>query len=158
MRNLIFLLLLCFNATAALYDRRNGLIYDDVLDITWLQDANYAQTSGFDSDGIMTWDDAMQWASGLTVGGYTNWRLPNTVDVGNDGNTEGVDSGYSFTTHSEMSHLFYETLGNLGWEDSSGTYQSNYGVKNVGPFINIQTDHPSDYWSATELILSLIHI
>ena len=42
MRSLIFLLLLSFNATAALYDRGNGLIYDDVLDITWLQDANYA--------------------------------------------------------------------------------------------------------------------
>ena len=39
---------------AALYDRGNGLIYDDVLNITWLQDANYAQTSGYDSDGRMT--------------------------------------------------------------------------------------------------------
>jgi len=29
---------------AALYDRGSGLIYDDVLNITWLQDANYFRT------------------------------------------------------------------------------------------------------------------
>lgn len=31
-------------AQAALYDRGGGLIYDSVLDVTWLQDANYAAT------------------------------------------------------------------------------------------------------------------
>ena len=69
MRSLIFLLLLSFNATAALYNRGNGLIYDDVLDITWLQDANYAQTSGYDADGKMSWMDANTWASNLSLGG-----------------------------------------------------------------------------------------
>lgn len=34
-------------AGAGLIDRGGGLIYDDVLDITWLQDANYALTSGY---------------------------------------------------------------------------------------------------------------
>ena len=55
---------------AALYDRGNGLIYDDGLDITWLQDANYAQTSGYDSDGTMTWSEASTWAAQLEYGGY----------------------------------------------------------------------------------------
>ncbi|MCP4407494.1 MAG: DUF1566 domain-containing protein, partial [Gammaproteobacteria bacterium] len=32
---------------ATLIDRGGGLIYDDVLNITWLQDANYAETSGY---------------------------------------------------------------------------------------------------------------
>lgn len=41
-------------ANATLYERGGGLIYDDFLAITWLQDANYAQTSGYDSDGKMT--------------------------------------------------------------------------------------------------------
>lgn len=45
-------------ANATLYDRGGGLIYDDVLNITWLQDANYA-------DGKMTWADADAWADGL---------------------------------------------------------------------------------------------
>ena len=43
------------SAQAALYDRGNGLIYDDVLNITWMQDANYAQTSGYEADGQMAW-------------------------------------------------------------------------------------------------------
>jgi len=33
---------------AILTDRGGGLIYDDDLNITWLQDANYADTSGYD--------------------------------------------------------------------------------------------------------------
>jgi hypothetical protein len=46
-------------AGAGLIDRGNGLIYDDVLKITWLQDANYAQTSGYNADGLMNWNAAM---------------------------------------------------------------------------------------------------
>jgi hypothetical protein len=45
-------------AQAALVDRGGGLIYDTDLNVTWLQDANYAQTSGYDADGRMTWGDA----------------------------------------------------------------------------------------------------
>ena len=34
-------------AHASLIDRGNGLLYDNVLNVTWLQDANYAHTSGY---------------------------------------------------------------------------------------------------------------
>jgi len=54
--------LLSTGAQAVLIDRGGGLIYDDVLDLTWLQDANYAQTSGHDADGRMTWNNAVAWA------------------------------------------------------------------------------------------------
>ena len=45
---------------AELHDRGGGLIYDDVLNITWLQDANYGAGSIYDNgdsitDGRMTW-------------------------------------------------------------------------------------------------------
>ena len=46
-------------------DRGVGMIYYTVLDITWLQDANYAQTSEYDSDGRMRWNDAVSWANQL---------------------------------------------------------------------------------------------
>jgi len=42
-------------AQAALFDRGGGLIYDDVLKINWLSDANYTQTSNYDSDVLMNW-------------------------------------------------------------------------------------------------------
>jgi hypothetical protein len=65
-KNLILALLagvaLSGAAQAALHDRGGGLIYDDVLKVTWLQDANYAKTSGYDADGKMTWVNAVAWA------------------------------------------------------------------------------------------------
>ena len=42
-------------AFAGLIDRGNGMIYDDVQDITWLQDANLAGKN-------MTWYESMAWA------------------------------------------------------------------------------------------------
>jgi hypothetical protein len=47
-------LALSTSAHATLIDRGNGMIYDSDQDITWLQDANYAMTSGYDTDGSMT--------------------------------------------------------------------------------------------------------
>lgn len=50
-------------AQAALIDRSGGMLYDDVLNITWLQDANYAKTSGYDADGKSSWAAANTWAA-----------------------------------------------------------------------------------------------
>jgi len=53
------------SAQASLIDRGDGLIYDNVLNITWLKDANYAKTSSYASDGRMTWSAANTWATNL---------------------------------------------------------------------------------------------
>jgi len=144
------------SANAALVSRLGGLAYyDDVANLTWLTDANYAQSSGYDADGLMTWKDANDWAGNLTVGGVGGWRLANTVDVGNDGYTftniyEGVDAGYNITAQSELSNMFYNVLGNTAYYDTNGLETGciapNYCLSNTGPFINLQ----STYWSATE--------
>ena len=45
-------------ANAALVDRGGGLIYDDVLNVTWLQNANAALGSSYDNidgTGRMIW-------------------------------------------------------------------------------------------------------
>ena len=78
----IGLALFSIQASAALYDRGNGMIYDDVLNITWLKDANYALTSGYDSDGLMTWAEAKAWAENLSYGGFNDWRLPSIYNNG----------------------------------------------------------------------------
>ena len=55
---------------AALYTRLGGLaVYDTDRNITWLANANYALTSGYDADGTMTWAAANTWAAGLNVVG-----------------------------------------------------------------------------------------
>lgn len=144
---LILVVVLGFSQTAnaTLWDRGGGLIYDDVLNITWLQDANYAQTSGYDdalygydTGGKMRWDDAVAWADQLVYGGYDDWRLPITVPE---------VYGYNVTS-SEMGHLFHVTLGNKGFFAVDGTGpQPGWGLQNPGPFNNWQYDF---YWSGTE--------
>ena len=57
-------LVLSTTASAALVERLGGLAYyDDVANLTWLADANYAMTSGYDVDGLMNWYDSMAWAA-----------------------------------------------------------------------------------------------
>ncbi len=94
-------------AHAALHDRGGGLLYDDVLNITWLQDANYAKTSGYDADGRMTWYEANIWANYLVYGGFDDWRLPTVMN--RDGSGICFD-GYN-CTNSEMGHMFYNNMG-----------------------------------------------
>ena len=66
-------------ADAALVPKLGGLVvYDTDLDITWLADTNYAMTSGYDSNGLMTWNQAMTWVNQLEFEGFTDWRLPTT--------------------------------------------------------------------------------
>jgi hypothetical protein len=80
-------------AQATLWDRGGGLVYDDVLNITWLQDANYAATntfgvSGINADGTMNWDTTQSWVDAMNSTkylGYNDWRLPATVDGYVDG-------------------------------------------------------------------------
>lgn len=144
------------SAQAALYDRGNGMIYDDVLDITWLQDANYAQTSGYDSNGRMRWAQANTWADQLSYGGYDDWRLA-SANLINGANpcyaTDGsCDEGYNNTT-SELGHMFYNNLGNLGYYDASGVSQAGYGVTNSsftdgdsGDSVSILNLQNSEYW------------
>ncbi len=151
---------------AELVDRGGGLVYDTVLNVTWLQDANYAKTSGYSTDGRMTWDEAVGWAANLSyydsVRGvtYDDWRLPtvkpSTGTAFNYGfSTSGnTDVGYNIlSTASEMSYMHYVNLGNPGFHTSSGAVSGCYVsaadtcLNNAGPFINLQ---PGYYWSGSE--------
>ena len=158
---------------AALIDRGNGLLYDNVLNVTWLQDANYAHTSGYtgaDSTGAMDWTTATTWAANLNYNGLTGWRLASNSPVNGssfdftyavDGTT---DRGQNITsTHSELSYMYYVNLGLKGYNDTAGNIQSDYGIfgngttngvddsnwrqNNVGLVRNLQS---YVYWSGSE--------
>ena len=80
-------------AGATLIDRGNGLIFDDDLNITWLQDANLAVTNQFGltlgvlsaeiaPTGGMSWFSANNWIAGMNAAnykGFSDWRLPTTT-------------------------------------------------------------------------------
>jgi hypothetical protein len=125
---------------AGLISRLGGLAYyDDVADLTWLADANYAKTSGYSFDGLMNWVDANSWAAGLNLGGNDNWRLADTLqfDASCVTQTSGSYGSYgNWCTGSEMGSLFYTALGNVT------TY-----LDNKGPFNNIKYH---TYWTATQ--------
>ena len=158
---------------ASLIDRGNGLLYDNVLDVTWLQDANYAHTSGYegaDSNGRMNWWAATSWAAGLDYGGYNDWRLASNSPVNGssfkyikakDGST---DVGYNITSpHSELSYMYHVNLGLKDYYDTTGAYQADFGIfgngtsngvdnasigqKNIGLVNNMQSLF---YWSGSE--------
>jgi hypothetical protein len=121
---------------ANLISNGNGLIYDTDLDITW-----YDAPAG-------SWGQGNNWLAELNLGGVTGWRAPKTVD-GNVGGRWGYDGTGSFgwnITTSEMGHLYYVELGNKGKYDTSGIGQSDYGLKNKGPFTNLTE---GIYWSGT---------
>ncbi len=124
---------------ATLIDRGGGMIYSTDLDVTWLQDANYVRTSGYDSDGLMTWDEASAWAAGLKFGGYDDWRLP-TFDPANPNARTNPSPLH------EMGYLSYGELGNPGMGGAD--------LVNVGPFINLLPDAANYvepwYWSGTQ--------
>ncbi len=139
--------------------------YDTDLNVTWLADANYAKTSGYDADGRMTWSQANAWAAQLSfynpLTGETinNWRLPTTTDTGAPGCNwaySGTDCGYNVNpASSEMAHLYFVELGNLSSATPTGTDSGAYAggsnpystLDNVGPFVNFQSYW---YWSGTE--------
>jgi hypothetical protein len=56
---------------AALIDLAGGLIYDDVENLTWTQDAGMS--------GWVNWQEATDWAASLVFGGVGGWRLPGTT-------------------------------------------------------------------------------
>lgn len=143
---LTVLLVSSFSATAALYDRGNGMIYDDVLDITWLQDANYAQTSGYDADGMMAWEDAVSWADQLVYGGFSDWRLASMqLEPGNC--QASSDPCVIDDTASELGHMLFNNLGHNfdEWTLGNTTFIDGDLGGEVS-FLNIQRT----YWLAED--------
>ena len=101
--------------------------YDTRLNVTWLDDTNYANSSGFSTDfgGKMNWVDAQDWIVSLNASSYlgiATWRLPSASPV------------------NEMADLYFGTLG--------GYCPPNTGcvLPDYGPFDNFPA---GDYWTST---------
>ncbi len=126
---------------SALHYRGGGMIYDDVLDVTWLEDARYAVTQGVPCSlcttdvprraGQLSWEDATNWVENLVYEGFDDWRLPSLYspppfDSHNDWN-------------SELRHMFFTNL----------THQSQYIDGTTGETRTIKNHGQGlDYWFA----------
>ena len=115
-------------------------LYDDVLDITWLADASLGATNNFGVNGIspfgrMSWYTANNWISGMNAAnhlGFNDWRLPNaTTDIGHGIAGVGwIDSNNN--PASEIGHLYYSTLTDLG-VCAGGSTQGCISQATIGP-------------------------
>lgn len=144
------------SAQAALIDRGGGMISDTTRNLTWLADMNYAKTSGYDNDGLMTWAAAKAWAEGLSYGGFDDWRLP-TLSSSDTSCSGNFDPGGAFgqqyygnnCTGGELSGLFVTELGynnnGLGLIASDDTAEQ---IANQALFANVQATNA--YWSGSE--------
>lgn len=146
---LLYATLIASGATqAALVDRGGGLIYDSVLNITWLD-----LTHGYDNfNSHFRWANTLVYHDSVRNQDLSGWRLPNTwaingggynVNFSVDGST---DFGYNQTapgslhpgsTASELAYLFYNDLGNKAYLGTDGQVQAGYGLVNTGPFRNL---------------------
>jgi hypothetical protein len=98
-------IIISMSSNAALIDNGGGLIYDDVLNITWAQ-----------PDAMRTWDEGNTWAAGLTLGGVSGWRLPYISVAAGAGPFTGSPVDCSTATEvacrdNEMGYMFYHNLG-----------------------------------------------
>lgn len=120
--------------------------YDTVLDITWL---GYPNISGIinNNDGRLSWVEAKAFIETITIGGVGGWRLPsvnpqNGVTYNTDTSSTGLtDVGYNIISpQSELSHLYYVTLGNTGsdkWPRITDRTVDVTIINNSGPFYDL---------------------
>jgi len=115
----------------SLVDNGGGFIYDPDFNITWY-DYTYQSSPGF---GV-TWQEASAWASGLTVGGVSGWRLPSALNLDGSGPCFGW-----YCVGSEMGHLYYTELGLTAGK------VFGFPISNEYPFHNILS---TEFWTGTE--------
>jgi len=132
---------LALSAQATLIDRGGGFIYDDVLNITWTQNASLS--------GPNTWDNQVAWADQLSLMDsvrnvtWDDWRLASmSVAGGLPTGSAGSPVDCSTATEAacrdnELGYMFYQNLGGSLFNNLTG---------NQGLFTNIA----NVYWSGTE--------
>lgn len=90
--------------------------------------------------GAMSWFGAQAWVHYLNVTkyqGYSDWRLPTTVDNSASYNSPPPQSS------SEMAHLFYGELGQIDGQSITATHNGNFAL-----FSNMQ----GEYWSVRKTL------
>jgi hypothetical protein len=138
------ILLISFFSGAArseLIDKGNGLIYDTILDITWLTYANYAGVT-------MTWYDAVSWADDLVYSGYDDWRLPTSDASCTGSGCTGSEMGnlyYYYNITSDTPLMFTDVKPYMYWsateygQDTTEAWRFNFGTGYQGTSLKTYT-------------------
>ena len=132
---------------AELVGNPGGLIYDTVLDITWAQ-------PDVSPEGLLLrdWDEAKTWASELTLGGVSGWRLPYLSRTTGDSGELIAPADCSFASEvecrdNELGYMFYRNLG--GTEGQPITESDDPDLELFQDEIGL-TILPQKYWSGSD--------
>ena len=131
---LMLLLALPGVSQAALLSRLGGqAYYDTVLDITWLADANLADSNAFGVDGDINVNGSMHWNEannnwiaamnadgGTGYLGFDDWRLPTLSPI-----SGGPSFQYDFRNNGTADHGYGAT--GIGWRTGAGDFVSEMG-------------------------------
>jgi Protein of unknown function (DUF1566) len=144
--------ILCFGvAEASLVASEDGeAVYDTANDVTWLANANLAQTksfgvSGINPDGSMSWTTAQEWIAAMNAANYLgsrHWSLPASKlpDDTCSQMPKAAAFGYD-CVGSQMGYLYYHELGGVKGSTIQLQHDASYRL-----FNNFQ---PYLYWSST---------
>ena len=145
----VSLILFSASTKAVLIDNGDGLIYDTALNITWSQLEPLIWENL--PEPLRSWDDAHTWASGLTLGGVSGWRLPYISVAQGAGPFTGLPVDCNTATEldcrdNEMGYMFYRNLGG-----TFGQPITDSGDPDLALFPNLLPIYTSGpYWSGTE--------
>jgi hypothetical protein len=89
------------NNTPSYKDNGNGTITDNVTGLMWTQTPDLNADGTIDSKDKLTLSQAASGASGVKIGGYTDWRLPTIKELYSLINFNGVDGKINDSTNSK---------------------------------------------------------
>ena len=100
-----------------------SLVVDNLSGLMWSRNANLA--------GLLTWDGAVDYCNGLSLGGHTDWRLPNVREL------QSLIDYSRLTPALPAGHPFTGVKSDYYW--SSTTYASDTNGAMLVDFMDNQT-------------------
>ena len=106
--------------TARFLDNGDGTILDRLTDLTWEKSIN--QTA-------VTWEDAILYSEGLTLGGNSDWRLPNVKEIKSLSDENKVQPSVNNTMFSGVTITKYWSSTSLPNQTTKAWYlDNNFGI------------------------------
>lgn len=125
MRKRLFMIFVVFCAlqavtvwAASFKDNGNGTVTDSTTGLLWQQGGSDGQ--GWNGQAFMYWADAISYCEGLSLGGQSDWRLPNVNEL-----KSIVDTKYSNPTIDKT--YFPNTHADSYWSSDLSS-KSTYGI------------------------------
>ena len=136
MRAILLLMIGLSTSLLADFSRSNGVVTDNTTGLQWQDD--YSDNGGDIKSA--KWTDAIAYCEDLTLGGHSDWRLPNKkellsiVDYGRY--NPSIDTVFTHTTSndywSSTTHAFYT---DSAWIVNFGYGYTNYNNKSNSNYV-----------------------